>query len=520
MLDRREFLRLAAIAAGAGLAGAGCTREAKPHAQASSPVATPAPSPTGTPGPPPWSELRITGPLVRPGGAGYDRVRLLFQPLFDGVRPAAIARCASARDVQRCVAFAVAHSVSLALRSGGHSYTGTSTGPGLVVDTSALATVTVSGDSAVIGPGAQLVDVYDVLAGHGRAISAGSCATVGLAGLTLGGGIGVLSRAWGLTCDSLVAAEVVTADGVLRRCDATHQPDLFWACRGGGGGNFGVVTSLTLRTRPVPSVSVAFLGWNWRQARAVLSAWQSLAPTAPPSVWSNCHVLSDAGSATAKVSVGVAALSAAEGRAFIAALTARVGVDPAGRSVSTLSYRSAMLLEAGCSQRTVLQCHLAGLSAAGTLPRQPFAAKSDMFTHPLSAAGISAVIAGVERRQGMHGWAEGGVAFDAFGGAIGQVAPDATAFAHRAALFSAQYTAGWRVGDPAGIVAGNLSWLRTFHTSMRPYASGGAYLNYADPDLADYPTAYWGTNYRRLQKVKATYDPQEVFTSPQAVRPG
>ncbi|MDP9240765.1 MAG: FAD-binding oxidoreductase [Actinomycetota bacterium] len=515
MLDRRQFLRLTGAAAGLGVAGACTRRTPAPRPTSPTPsVASPSPSSAG---PVPWSELRLTGPVVRPGDAGYDGVRLLFNPRFDDVRPAAVARCASVQDVQRCVAFATEHTVPLALRSGGHSYGGWSTGPGLVIDVTALATVTVAGDTVTVGPGAQLVDVYDTLAGQGRAIAAGSCPTVGIGGLTLGGGIGVLSRAWGLTCDSLTAAEVVTADGALRRCDAGNEPDLFWACRGGGGGSFGVVTSLSLRTRPAAPVTVAFLRWDWRRAAAVLAAWQALAPTAPDAVWSNCHLLSQAGSATPKVTIGVAALDANAAAAFIAALTARAGT-PTGRFVSPLSYRSAMLLEAGCADRTVLQCHLTGPSG-GQLPRAPFAAKSAMFTRALPAAGISAVVVGVERRQTNRGWAEGGVAFDALGGAVGRVAPAATAFPHRRALFSAQYTAGWQTADSPATVTGNLAWLRALHADLQPYASGGAYQNYADPDLAGYPAAYWGANYPRLQAVKAKYDPYELFTSPQAVRP-
>jgi FAD/FMN-containing dehydrogenase len=514
VLDRREFLRLA----GAGItcgAVAGCTHR-PPHRPAATPTGAPSPS---SPSSPPWSRLRLTGSLVRPGDAGYDRARLLFNPRFDGVRPAAVARCATAQDVQRCVAFAADYAVPLALRSGGHGYAGWSTGPGLVVDMSAMVAVTVSGDRVATGPGAQLVDVYDAVAREGRAIPAGSCPTVGIAGLALGGGIGVLSRAWGLTCDNLTAAEVVTADGALRRCDAEREPDLFWACRGGGGGSFGAVTSLTLRTRPAPAVTVAFLRWDWRRAGAVLGAWQALAPTAPAAVWSNCHVLSRTGAATPKVTVGVAAVGDGAARAFVGALVARAGA-PVSRSLDTMSYRSAMLLEAGCADRTVLQCHLADRSPQGRLPRQPFAAASDIFDRPLPAGGIAAVLAGVERRQAMRAWAEGGVAFDALGGAVGGVARDATAFPHRDAVFSAQYTAAWQVPDPRATVSANLAWLRAFHAAMRPYASGGAYQNYPDPDLADYPAAYWGANYPRLQRVKAKYDPDELFTYPQAVRPG
>ncbi len=457
--------------------------------------------------------------MLRPDTAGYDAARQLFNPRFDEVRPAALARCASAADVQRCVEFASRYGVALSLRSGGHSYGGASTGPGLVLDTSALAGVTVSGDTVTVGAGAQLVDVYDRLAAHGRAIAAGSCPTVGIAGLTLGGGVGVLSRGWGLACDSLIAVDLVTADGRLRHCDRAGDTDLFWACQGGGGGSFGVVTALTYRTRPAPDVTVAFLRRDWRYASEVLAAWQSLAPSAPDSVWSNCHLLSRADFSTPKASVGVASLSVSGQRNFVSTLTAAVGAAPASSFAETLSYRQAMLLQAGCSQRTVLQCHRADRAPTGQLPRAPFAAKSDFITRPLGAAGIAQVVAGVERRQAMRGAVEGGIAFDAAGGAIGRVGADATAFPHRDALYSAQYTAAWTVKDSASTVDANMAWLRGFHDRMRPYVSGGAYVNYADPDLTDYPAAYWAANYPRLQRVKAKYDPHELFTHPQAVRP-
>lgn len=524
VIDRRGFLRLA----GAGLAGgvvAGCTKgrpAAKPaRSLAPSPPATssPSPSPALPTGPPPWASLRLDGELLRPGGRGYDAGRLLFSPRFDAVHPAALARCATAADVQRCVAFAARYRVPLALRSGGHSYAGWSTGRGLVIDTSPLSGVRVSGDHATVGAGAQLIDVYDRLAASGRAVPAGSCATVGLAGLALGGGIGVLDRAWGLTCDNVTAVQIVTADGRLRSCDAGHDPDLFWASRGGGGGSFGVVTSFTLRVRPVPSITVAFLRWDWSHAARVLAAWQALAPVAPDAVWSNCQLAARPGSGTPKVSVGVAALDAGLQRAFVAALLARVGAVPASNFAETLSYRRAMLLEAGCADRTVAQCHVAGRTPQGQLARPPYAAKSDFVGRPLSSAGIAAMVAGIEVRQAMRGVQEGSVALDAFGGAISRVGVSDTAFPHRAALCSVQYIASWAAGSSVSTVDTNLTWLRDFHARMRPYVTGGAYLNYADAELPAYQQAYWGANYQRLQRIKAAYDPGRLFTFAQAVRP-
>ncbi|MHB8631054.1 MAG: FAD-binding oxidoreductase, partial [Candidatus Limnocylindria bacterium] len=214
------------------------------------PIATAAPAPS--PGPPDWQALgaRLRGTLVRTGDSAYDSARLLYNTRFDGLRPQAIARCASVADVQACIEFARRNGIAIAARSGGHSYGGWSGGPGLVVDVAGLASIDVRGDTAAIGAGVRLADAYAAVGARGRGIAAGSCPTVGIAGLTLGGGLGVLSRAWGLTCDSVVSVDLVTADGTVRTADAQRDPELFWALRGGGGGNFGIVTSFTLRTRP------------------------------------------------------------------------------------------------------------------------------------------------------------------------------------------------------------------------------------------------------------------------------
>src|SRR5690606_9756418 len=153
--------------------------------------------------------------------------------------------CKTPQDVRECIDFARLSKTPIHMRSGGHSYAGWSTGPGLVIDVSRMNQVRVDAGStiATIGAGAKLIDVYDGLAAQGRTLPGGSCPTVGIAGLTLGGGISMLGRAYGMTCDNLLEAEIVTANGKILTCDAKRHPDLFWACRGGGGGNFGIATS-------------------------------------------------------------------------------------------------------------------------------------------------------------------------------------------------------------------------------------------------------------------------------------
>jgi FAD/FMN-containing dehydrogenase len=475
-----------------------------------------------------WTALGkdLAGPLVRPGEASYGTARLLFDPRFDGQRPAGIAYVASAHDVSTCLAFARKFKVPFAARSGGHSYAGWSGNTnGLIIDVSRLKAVAVPGATATVGAGTRLIDFYRGLAAKGRAVPGGSCPTVGIAGLALGGGIGVTARAHGLTCDNLESLQIVTANGAVltATADPAHNSDLFWACRGGGGGNFGVVTSFTFRTRPAPSPVLFSLHWPWSQAAKVIAAWQSWAPHAPDALWSNLHLAAAPGGTTPSIRVGGTYLGSVSGAAkLLDQLYAKAGSHPSTTFLSNPEpYLNAMLVEAGCSSLGYQACHLPWYASGGQLARQPQFAKSDFFTTPLSSAGIATLLAGIVALQRVHGAAggAGGVAFDALGGAVNRVAPSATAFVHRNALFSAQYTTGWTNGAASAGISNQHAWLRSFWSSMRRYASGQAYQNYIDPDLANWQQAYYGGNYARLSAIKRKYDPAGLFTFPQAIKP-
>jgi len=481
-------------------------------------------SPISCAGPPSsdWAALAhdLSGSLVRPGEASYTVSHRLFDPRFDGIRPAGIAYCRTPHDVATCLEFVRKFRLPVAARSGGHSYAGWSSTNGLIVDVSRMAGVRVSGGTATVGAGTQLIDLYNGLAAHGRAVPGGSCPGVGIAGLALGGGVGVIARAYGLTCDNLQSVQIVTANGSVLTCDAKEHPDLFWACRGGGGGNFGVVASFTFSTVPAPSPVVFFLSWPWSRAAGVVAAWQSWAPYAPDALWSNLHLIATPGGSVPTVQVGGCYLGSIDGAAnLIDQLYAKVGSHATGYFLNQFSYLDAMLLEAGCASVDVQACHLPWQVAGGRLNRQPQYAKSDFFTRPLSSAGIGTLLRGIENLRGVPGAAGGvgGIAFDALGGAVNRIEPGATAFVHRNALFLAQYTTDWTNGGSAAGVARQHAWLRSFWSSMRPYASGQAYQNYIDPDLATWRRSYYGANYQRLAKIKAAYDPNRLFTFPQAI---
>jgi FAD/FMN-containing dehydrogenase len=513
MMDRRRFLRLAGMAGASALAACVTPPTSASPTPTASPIETASPSPTATltGRVPDWNALGRTlkGELVRPTDPTYDARRVLYNTRFDAIRPDAIARCVSVEDVRECVAFASATGVPLALRSGGHSYGGWSTGSGLVIDIGALNTIDVGAGRAVVGPGARLIDVYAKTASAGAGIPGGSCATVGIAGLALGGGIGVMSRVWGLTCDDLLAAEIVTADAKVLTCDDQHEPDLFWALRGGGGGSFGVVTSLTLRTHAASALALGFLSWPWSVANAVVAAWQEWMRQAPDALWSNLHLGADRSGAQLTLyavhSGSIGSLSAQLDR-----LDAISGVR-ASRSVGARSFMDTMMVDAGCLGRTVSQCHLTGETPDGALQRETYAGKSIVAAAPLSADAINALTKGLEGPIQGSSWS---VIYDALGGAVARLAPDATAFPHRGALGVLQFIQSWSPDAPTA-----QSLFRAYHESLRKLAGRAAYANYADPDLADWPDAYYGANYPRLQRVKRAYDPNELFTFPQAVQP-
>ncbi|GIH22120.1 FAD-binding dehydrogenase [Acrocarpospora phusangensis] len=455
---------------------------------------------------PDWRALArgLDGSLVRPGDATYDRARRLFNPAYDKIRPAAVAYCATPADVAECVAFARRYNVPVTSRSGGHSYGGYSTGTGLVVDVSRLSSIRHSAGLATIGAGAKLVDVYAKLSKLGVSIPAGTCPTVGIAGLTLGGGLGVVSRRYGLTCDVLTEVDMVTADGRRITCSPSSHPDLFWASRGGGGGNFGIATSFTFRSHGTREVTVFFLHWPWAKAGAVLRAWQKWAPSAPDGLWSNLHLSRDP---SPDVTVGGLYLGSKAGcEKQLQMLADRVGSDPSSRYVRHVPYQQAMMIMAGCSSYSVSECHrpgsLPGETANGKLVRDTFSAKSHIAYAPLGDAGIRALVAQVAR-PGRHT-----VLLDALGGAIARVRPDATAFPHRKALYSVQYYAHFD---------GARAWARAAHTAMRTYFGDHAYVNYIDPDLKGFLGQYYGPNAPRLVRTKSQYDPTGLFHLPQGL---
>jgi FAD/FMN-containing dehydrogenase len=446
-------------------------------------------------------DAALRGPLLRPGRAGYTQARKPWNARFDDVLPRAVAQPLDTADVQAIVRWAEAHDVRLGVRSGGHSYAGLSSTTGLLVDLSRLSSVTVAANGrAAIGAGATLGSVYARLWAAGqRTIPAGSCPTVGVAGLTLGGGHGFVARAFGLACDSLRAVRIVTADGHAHDVSATSRPNLFWALRGGGTGSFGIVTRLTFATRKVGTVTTFALRGPWAAAADVIAAWQAFMATAPDGLTSSLALRVPA--AAGPPTVALNGMFLGPKPAAAAALAGLTGGDPAPASASIV-------------QRTFGAATT--YFAAGQTERRRIAGSSRVARAPLGPKGRDAVVAAVDARAADPTLRGGGIVLFAFGGAVGRVPRKATAYVHRDARFSLELLGLWSSPSPA-VENANLAWIEHARLALSPYTSGEALQNYADRSLATWKRAYYAENLERLVATKHAVDPTNRFRHAQSI---
>jgi FAD/FMN-containing dehydrogenase len=416
----------------------------------------------------------LDGEVFTPDSPGYDDMRRPADVRYAGVRPKVVVRCASTADVVRAIEYALAEGLPVVPRGGGHCFAGRSSTEGVLVDLGGLAGVTVAGDGiATIGAGARLAGVYAALHEHGRAIPAGCGATVGVAGLTLGGGIGLVGRAYGLTCDRLVGAEVVLADGRVVSCDADREPDLFWALRGGGGGQFGVVTSLRFATVPEPVTTRFELRWTSAIAD-VIAAWQDWAPDAPDDVTAVLTVVASPGEPLSATMFGATLRSTGATAEVLRAFTP----EP--------------VLEGGLAY-SVLKSSFADDGAVVRI-------RSEFFARSLTPWTIEQLL------DALGDAAPARLSFTPMGGAYNRIAADATAFAHRDQRFLLEHVAA-----PAS------TWIDRSWGIAHAEGSGRVYPNFPDPALVDWASAYHGDNHARLVAIKQTYDPGRLFTFPQSV---
>jgi FAD/FMN-containing dehydrogenase len=443
-------------------------------------------------------ESAIGGDVLLPGSPQYESVRRPAIARFEVVRPEAVVRCSSSADVAETIAFARRGGRHVAVRSGGHCFAGRSSTRGVVIDVSPMRSVSVSDGVATIGAGARLGEVYDTLEAEGLTIPAGCGPTVGIAGLTLGGGLGILGRKHGLTSDHLLGGEVVLADGRVVECDDHRESDLFWALRGAGGG-FGVVTTLRFRTVPPPDATSFHLEWPLTDGPAVVAAWQDWSPAAPDELAASLLVTA-AGDPEEPPVVhvfGAMADMASRAAELLDELVARADVDPASTALEHMPYRGT---------KRYLAEHGPGDDHPGGHPYS----KSEYFRQPLpDEAGVALIdhvskgrLPGQSRELDFTPWA----------GAYNRVPEDATAFAHRNERFLLKHAVVIDADTSGPELEAARGWLRRSWGLVHPWGSGRVYPNFPDRDLEDLSPAYYGRNHDRLLRVKARYDPEGIFS--------
>jgi FAD/FMN-containing dehydrogenase len=446
----------------------------------------------------------FAGQLIDPDHDRYDQLRAVWNAMHDR-RPALIARCATAGDVAAAIGYARAEDLVIAVRGGGHSLPGFSTcDGGLVIDLRPMNQVSVDPVTrrATVGGGALLRDLDRATQGHGLVVPAGVISHTGVAGLTLGGGVGRLMRRFGLTIDSLRAAEVVTADGRILRAAAGQHPDLFWAIRGGGG-NFGVVTEFEFALHELSQLTVLRTYHEMAAAHRVLGRaqqviaggapdellWTSFARKAAPLPWMPASMVGRPGI----VSVIEWSGEPAAGRDVLTAL--RDDLGPAASELSVVPFAT-------------MQTEGDEFFGPGLLS----------YVKATFAAGLSPDLIDVVIAQGQRLGSEvSQIELLGLGGAITRVAPEATAFPHRDAGWLINIPASWR---SPGDTDKEVLWVRDTFAALRPVCSGGAYVNFMDHDEQAADQVAYGGTLRRLQEVKAAYDPGNVFRLNQNITPG
>ncbi|MEU1667444.1 FAD-binding oxidoreductase [Streptomyces sparsogenes] len=528
MINRRNVLRTGTLSA---LGAGAVAMKASPDAAAATGTAEPV-------SPQDWKRLAASlspgATLYRPGNSGYPPLALPFNHRYAGIRPAGIVACATTRDVREAICWARAVGLPAVPRSSlGHNYAGYSTTTGLLLNMSRMKKITtvplrsaarsrtygpirvVHGAGTVtVGAGVTNGDLHPLLEDQGIFVPTGRCPSVGVAGLVLGGGIGFSDKMFGLTCDRLVATTVVLADGRVVEAGEHSEPDLFWACRGGAGNNFGVHTSFTFQyERFQGDVGFYRLSWNLDSVLPVMATAQRIARETEDD--KRFHL---------RVGIGTHGRTRDQ-------IRANAGVNAIGQYYGPLDELRAILaplLAIGTPEERARNCSAvrevtpaeASTLLSATTPVEKFAAKSAVLNSRtlLTEQQVGAAAERLLDWPGSGNPEGAGLAMFALGGEINRVPRRATAFVHRNDLFILAAETSWADYDSPDVAAANLHWLHDFYDALFPAAPPEhSYQNFPDPKLRDWREAYYGVNYPRLVRVKRKYDPTDFFRYPQGI---
>ncbi len=437
---------------------------------------------------------RMRGPLLAAGDDGYDAARRIWNAMIDK-RPCLIARCAGTADVLEAVRFVATQGLLVSVRGGGHNVAGTAVcDDGLMIDLSLMKGIHVdpATQTAWAQPGVLWQDFDHETQAFGLATTGGVVGETGIAGLTLGGGVGWLVRKHGLVCDNLLAADVVTADGQLRRATSHENAELFWGLRGGGG-NFGVVTAFQYRLHPVPAILGGLVIHPRAAARDVVRFHRDFVASAPEELTSY-----------------VALLTSPDGLPVVGVASCYCGDLREGeRVLSPLRKFGSPLVD---QMQPMPYTGMQGLFG----PSFPWGHRNywkSSFLRELPDAAIDAVVTHTDRGRSPLS----AVALEYYGGAASRVAPGATAFPHRAASYNLIVLGQWREAAEDSV---HIAWARDLWDAVQPWSSGAVYMNALGEDENQNAVRdAYGANYARLAALKATIDEKNLFRLNQNIAP-
>lgn len=436
----------------------------------------------------------LRGTLLCPTDEGYEDARKIWNGMIDR-HPALIARCAGAVDVIAAVNFARDHSLLVSVHGGGHNVAGLAVcNGGLMIDLSRMKGIQVDPASrtARAEPGVTWAEFDQETQAFGLATTGGFMATTGIAGLTLGGGLGYLMRRFGLVCDNLVSVDIVTADGQLRRASTTEHADLFWGLRGGGG-NFGVVTSFAYRLHPVgPTVLGGLLIHPISAAKEAFQFYREFTPTTPD-----------------ELTIYLGFATSPKGDPVVAFIVCYSGPTEQGEAViePLRKFGTPVADMVGPMPYTALQNLSREMFPAGRLNYW-----KSSFLYDLGDQAIDTMIAQFAGVPSPFSQA----ALEQLGGAVSRIGKDETAFSERSAPYNLIIVSAWT--NPVENDK-NIRWTREFWEAMRPYESEAVYVNYLDIDEQDRVSAVYGETYERLVALKNSYDPTNLFRHNQNIKP-
>lgn len=448
----------------------------------------------------------LTGFVILPGQKDYDKARLVANYYTSkNSYPDAIVYCTSTQDVQNAVKWALCKNIPVRIRSGGHNHEGFSTGKGLVIDVSKMKKIEINHKTnvATIQPGITGGELYQRLFQEGLTQVGGTCADVGISGLVLTGGMGPLLRHYGLTCDTLLALEMVNAKGeIITVTKDNEYKDLFWACQGGGGGNFGVVTSIVLQTYPAQKVIWFNIGWDWSQPfEEVINTWQELFSNGDKKwfshidIWAKQFPIEKLKKQPLKV-LGVYYGTLEDAKKDLAPLLS-IG-QPNEHSIELVDWVQAIK-------------NFEDATAVFLTDKPEYKSSGAYAMKPLPKEAVKIIIDTLQNSKSPLL----NVLLFSMGGVSADTPPTASAYFYRKAIFFLDYSIQWLTPEEDKNQIAELDALRT---KLLPYTVGD-YIGNPDRSLKDYLKAYFGDNVERLRCIKRKYDPNHLFQFEQGVFP-